>query len=191
MRKLGAGSVLVVGAAFKAVVRDEESLGCVRFAHGSANIKGKGKMKKYLTFGLAIMLACTVILSAGCSSQKKTVKKDEPQVVEVGAKVNGTLANGYPEELPLWGGATVKDSKDTKKGQSEAYEAEFLIKGAFDNISYGYGKGLTDAGWDAQTISQDKTSALISATKDDVSAAITISGNSDGTVSVVVSAQKM
>lgn len=36
--KLGAGFVLVGDAAFKAVVRGEELLGCVRFAHGSATI---------------------------------------------------------------------------------------------------------------------------------------------------------
>lgn len=181
----------MVGAAFKAVVRDEESLGCVRFAHGSANIKGLEKMKKLLTVCLIALLACVMVVSVGCSSTKKATKKNEPQVVEVGAQVDGTLASGYPENLPLWKGATVKNSKDTKKGNAESYEAEFLIKGSFNNISYGYGKGLTDAGWNPQTVSQDKTSALISASKDNINAAITISNNADGTVSVVVSTQKM
>lgn len=37
----GAGSVLVGGAAFKAVVRGEKLLGCVRFAHSSATLLGK------------------------------------------------------------------------------------------------------------------------------------------------------
>lgn len=36
LRNHGAGSVLVGSAAFKADVRGEKSLGCVRFAHGSA-----------------------------------------------------------------------------------------------------------------------------------------------------------
>ena len=145
-------------------------------------------MKRYTTLVLFALVFVLAFALTGCSA-KGSAKKTGPQIAEVGAQVNGTLKEGYPKDLPLWAGATVKSSKDTKKGDAEAYEAEFLIKAAYDKVSYGYGEGLKQAGWNPQTVSQDSKSVLISATKGGTSAAITLNNNGDGTVSVVISAQ--
>lgn len=144
-------------------------------------------MKRIVTVGLIVVLGLTLALSFGCSS-KKTAANSGPQLAVEGAKVSGTLAEGYPEDLPLWEGAKVTKSKLTKKTTS-VFEVDLTINSSFDKALYGFGEGYKKAGWDTQTVSEDKTNALISAIKGDESAAISINDNGDKTTTVVLSVQ--
>lgn len=145
-------------------------------------------MKRFISIAVLFVLGAFVALSAGCAKKAEAPKPAAPQLVEVGAQVKGDLAKGCPEDLPMWEGATIQKSKHSHK-MNEVYELELLINAPYEKVLYGYGKGFEKCGWNPQTVTQEKTNALISATKDTESAAITINDNQDKTTSVVVSLQ--
>ena len=72
---------------------------------------------------------------------------------------------------------------------NEVYELELLVNAPYEKVLYGYGKGFEKNGWNPQTVSEEKTNALISAAKDAESVAITLNDNQDKTTTVVVSIQ--
>lgn len=145
-------------------------------------------MKRFITVTAMCAFGILIVLSCGCTQKAAVSKPIKPQVAEVGAHLNGDLAKGCPDDLPQWEGATVKKSSYTRK-MNEVYELELLIDAPYDKVLYGYGKGFKDCGWNPQTVSQDDTSTLISAIKNNESAAITLNDNQHKTTTVVVSIQ--
>ena len=143
-----------------------------------------------------VVLVCIVLTGvgaaglSGCSSKKTTANAAPgPQLAEVGATVDGEMKAGFPESLPLWKGATVVSSKHTEKGQFDVYELDMTTTTSYSKVVYGYGKGLQNAGWDARSLGGDGTSTALSATKDSLEAAITISKDKSGLTSIVISVQ--
>jgi len=143
-----------------------------------------------------VVLACIVLVGVGtagltgCSSKKTTANAAPgPQLAEAGATVDGEMKAGFPESLPLWKGAKVISSKHSDKGQFDVYELDMTTTVSYSKVVYGYSKGLQNAGWNAQSLGGDATSTAISATKDSLEAAITISKDKSGLTSIVISVQ--
>lgn len=143
-----------------------------------------------LSLSALLMLAGLAGALVGCSkptTSNGATKKTA--TLAAGANLKGTPKEGMPEGLPVWEGATVKDSTHKDSGQFDAYELELTIASSFETVKNGVAAGLKDAGWAPEILDEQTDSLVISATKGNVEATYTIAAQTGGGVTLVISTQ--
>ncbi len=200
----GGGWVLVGSAVFKTVVRGEEPLGCVRFAHASAitrltdawrvvgscafRMKGGNAVSRRRVAVIVLAVAMSGVLS-GCT-RLEAMFMPEPKVVTIeatvaapGASVVGDLASWMPEGTPLWPGSRVEDSQATKT----AYNLTLVTPDPYADVLAGTAKGFEDAGWDAVQAEEGQEgarTAVLTVSNSTHEGLVTLAENADGTVTI-------
>jgi len=109
---------------------------------------------RYMTVA-AVAVVASLALS-GCSvkstldaklTPKPTTVTVEATVAAVSAPIDGTLAQGFPDTVPMWPGARVAKSKTTKTPQGTSYSAIMTTADPYADVFAGVGAGLKQAGW--------------------------------------------
>jgi len=139
---------------------------------------------RYVLVAAATVLASLVL--SGCSVKSAIDERLTPEpktvtveatVAAVGAAVEGTLAAGFPDTLPLWPGSAVATSKTTTTSQGESYSTILTTPDPYPDVLAGIGEGLKQAAW--------KVEALDASTPEQKMALLTVSSpDADGLVSV-------
>lgn len=119
----------------------------------------------------AVALAASIALS-GCAVKSKLDATLAPKpatvtveatVAVVGASIEGTLATGFPDSLPMWPGAKVTRSKmtRTRRGTS-SYSASLIAMDPFLDVVAGQGEGFKRAGWKVEATDASSASQKVS-----------------------------
>ena len=106
---------------------------------------------------MIVPVLAAVLLGSGCSSvkaqldakftPKPTIVTQEATVAAVGAPIDGSVAHGFPGDLPMWPGATLFKQKTTKTPQGKSYTETFTTGDPFVDVLAGVGVGLKRAGF--------------------------------------------
>lgn len=149
---------------------------------------------------LGVMVCATLAVSAvGCANLTESFKPTpkvvtiEATVASVDATMSGVpLAEGRPENLPLWPGSKVETSTQTRTPQGRSWSATFITADDFDAVVKGLAVGLKDAGWAAEATDASagaERTALLSASDDAAEALLTVTHSaesSDTSIDIVV-----
>ena len=140
-----------------------------------------------VALAIAATLTLTLLALSGCSyfTADTPAAPDPAQTVSAEAKVSGTLDPAHPAGLPVWDGAEVASSENL---DGSVYELTMVTSNTYDEVVYGVGKGLEDAGFTVETLQESDESTIIMALSDDLSAVYTITTNGPTTpTSIAVS----
>jgi len=116
-----------------------------------------------------------------------TVTTDEGQATISGGE--GALAEGFPEEFPIYDGATVKASAAVETGGATQYTATLGTSDPVGDVFDWYKSELSSNGWSIENEMRVSTgegeSAVVSAKKDGMEAAATIAEDGGETAVVI------
>ena len=150
-------------------------------------------MKRLLIGVFVIALALAL---AGCGGDDVDVKVDEDSVTVTTddgtatiAGGEGALAEGFPEEFPIYDDADVEVSA-VAKGDGEAhYSAALVTSDSVADVYAWYKTQLPSKGWtienDAQTSTADGATSMLSAKRDGMEANVDITQRDAETVIAV------
>jgi len=116
-----------------------------------------------------------------------TITTDEGEATISGGE--GALAEGFPEEFPIYDGATVKASAVVETGGKTQYSATLGTSDPVGDVYDWYKSELSSNGWtiqnDMHVTTGDGESAVLAAKKGGMEAAATIAED-DGDTTVVI-----
>jgi len=116
-----------------------------------------------------------------------TITTDEGEATISGGE--GALAEGFPEEFPIYDGASVKASAAVETGGQTQYSATLGTSDPVSDVHEWYKSELSSDGWtienDMLISTGDGESAVLSAKKSGMEAAATIAED-DGATAVVI-----
>ncbi len=138
---------------------------------------------------VAVMLVLVAVSTTGC---KKLEEKftPPPKVVTIeatvaapAAKVTGTLSADNPQDLPLWPGAKVAESRMT----DDAYSLSLRSADPYTDIVNGTAAGFEKAGWEVlrdEAGDEGARSAILTVSRDGGEGVVTITEIGDGFTSL-------
>ena len=102
----------------------------------------------YLILAVTAALVCATVLFYATQDMTGSLDQYEgPKVARVGANVIGELAEGYPEAVPLWEGATVISSDHVMRMDFDVYDLTLVTSDPFAEVLNGYLTALQKAGY--------------------------------------------
>ena len=133
------------------------------------------------------LAAAAVIVLSGCSVKSAVDEQLTPEpktvtveatVAAVGAPIDGTLTEGFPDTLPMWPGAKVTKSKTTKTPQGTSYSAILSTPDPYADVLAGVGEGLKQAGWDVEATdatTPEQSVSILTISNDNAEGIVTVS----------------
>ncbi len=116
-----------------------------------------------------------------------TITTDEGEATISGGE--GALAEGFPEEFPIYDGATVKASAAVESGGKTQYSATLSTSDSVTDVYDWYKSELSSDGWaienDMHISTGEGESAVLAAKKSGMEAAATIAQD-DGATAIVI-----
>ena len=134
---------------------------------------------------LVIIVFVLAFALTGCSQSLEAV---EPlPVARIGASVNGTLAEGYPQGVPLWEGALVLASDRVMRHDFSVYDLTLQSDDPLKTVLDGYLIALQREGFNVTQRDIDSTMMSVIATTTAYDATFTFTTNSARKTEIVTS----
>lgn len=142
-------------------------------------------------FGLAAAVALVALSASGCQALKEklapepTVVTRKAVVAAADASVDGTLAPGMPEGVPLWPDAEVLSSSKDK----QSYNLMLRTRKSYDDVLAGLVTGFEKAGWQvAQEESTDQglKNAILTVSSDVSQGVVTVADSVESSGAVEI-----
>ena len=96
---------------------------------------------------LAILLFAAILLLTTRNTTGMSTSATLPKTARVGAEVIGELAEGYPEAVPKWEGATVVSSDHVIRTGFDVYDLTLATSDPLDVVLNGYLTALQKEGF--------------------------------------------